>query len=96
MLKTKIFKFYVFLTSKARSKPRSLTWSSSPPEEELSQRIKAKLNAIEQKWLDWSLAKVVKQLRAYRLGQELEFREFMESVRRLRIVNITFDDAGNS
>ncbi|GAB2237200.1 hypothetical protein Droror1_Dr00027082 [Drosera rotundifolia] len=46
--------------------------------------------------LDWSLAKVVKQLRAYRLGQELEFREFMESVRRLRIVNITFDDAGNS
>ncbi|GAB2216544.1 hypothetical protein Droror1_Dr00024319, partial [Drosera rotundifolia] len=41
--------FYEFLTSKARPKKRSPTWSLSPPEEELSQRIEARLNAIEQK-----------------------------------------------
>lgn len=41
--------FYEILSSKARTKLRSLTWSSSLQDEELGQRLEAKLSAAEQK-----------------------------------------------
>lgn len=46
--------FYEILSSKARTKLRSLTWSSSLQDEELGQRLEAKLSAAEQKRWDFS------------------------------------------
>ncbi|GAB2245225.1 hypothetical protein Droror1_Dr00000718 [Drosera rotundifolia] len=73
--------FYEFLASKARPKPRSPTWSSSPPEEELSQRIEARLNAAEQKRLgilakaQMRLARLDEQRQAAKSGVELRFEQ---------------------
>ncbi|XP_019180292.1 PREDICTED: uncharacterized protein LOC109175489 [Ipomoea nil] len=53
--------FYEILSSKARTKLRSLTWSSSLQDEELGQRLEAKLSAAEQKRLS-ILEKVQKRL----------------------------------
>ncbi|GMH00350.1 hypothetical protein Nepgr_002189 [Nepenthes gracilis] len=58
--------FYEELSSKARPKQRCPSWSSPPQEEELGQRIEAKLNAAEQKRLS-ILAKA--QMRLARLDE---------------------------
>ncbi|GAB2271898.1 hypothetical protein Dimus_006727 [Dionaea muscipula] len=71
--------FYEYLSSKARPKPRSPTWSSSPQEEELSQRIEARLSAAEQKRLDilakaqMRLARLDELRQAAKSGVELRF-----------------------
>ncbi|KAL9269831.1 T-complex protein 11-like protein [Drosera capensis] len=73
--------FYEFLASKARPKPRSPTWSSSPPEDELSRRIEARLNAAEQKRLgilakaQMRLARLDEQRQAAKSGVELRFEQ---------------------
>ncbi|KAJ4964058.1 hypothetical protein NE237_023997 [Protea cynaroides] len=77
--------FYEWLSSKARPKPRIPSWSSSQ-EEDLGQRLEAKLCAAEQKRLSilakeqMRLARLDKLRQAVKTGAEMRFEKEREEL----------------
>lgn len=76
--------FYQWLSNKARPKPRSPSWSSQ--EEDLAQRLEAKLSAAEQKRLSilskaqMRLARLDELRQAAKTGVELRFEKEREEL----------------